>query len=40
MTQEGARAVILAVDDDPDLLALIGKVLATEYEVKDRKSVV
>jgi putative two-component system response regulator len=34
MTQEGARAVILAVDDDPDLLALIGKALATEYEVK------
>jgi len=34
MTQDGSRAVILAVDDDPDLLALIGKVLATEYEVK------
>jgi len=34
MTEEGARPVILAVDDDPDLLALIGKVLATEYEVK------
>jgi putative two-component system response regulator len=31
---EGARAVILAVDDDPDLLGLIGKVLATQYEVK------
>jgi putative two-component system response regulator len=34
MADERARAVILAVDDDPDLLALIGKVLATEYEVK------
>ena len=34
MTHEGARPVILAVDDDTDLLALIGKVLATEYEVK------
>ena len=34
MTEMGARPVILAVDDDPDLLALIGKVLATEYEVK------
>jgi len=34
MTQEGARAVILAVDDDSDLLALIAKVLSTEYEVK------
>ncbi len=34
MTEEGARPVILAVDDDADLLALIGKVLATEYEVK------
>jgi putative two-component system response regulator len=34
MAQEGARPVILAVDDDPDLLALIGKVLSTEYEVK------
>jgi len=34
MTEEGVRPVILAVDDDPDLLALIGKVLATEYEVK------
>jgi len=35
MTQaEAARAVILAVDDDPDLLALIAKVLATQYEVK------
>jgi putative two-component system response regulator len=31
---EGARAVILAVDDDADLLALIVKVLSTEYEVK------
>jgi putative two-component system response regulator len=31
---EGGRAVVLAVDDDPDLLALIAKVLATEYEVK------
>lgn len=29
-----AKPVILAVDDDEDLLALIGKVLATEYEVK------
>ena len=28
------KPVILAVDDDEDLLALIGKVLATEYEVK------
>jgi len=34
MTEQGVRPVILAVDDDPDLLALIGKVLATEYEVK------
>jgi putative two-component system response regulator len=34
MTQESARPVILAVDDDSDLLALIAKVLATEYEVK------
>ncbi len=34
MTQDGARAVILAVDDAEDLLALIGKALSTEYEVK------
>ena len=34
MAKDGARAVILAVDDAEDLLALIGKVLATEYEVK------
>jgi putative two-component system response regulator len=34
MTQDGARAVILAVDDAQDLLALIGKALSTEYEVK------
>jgi putative two-component system response regulator len=35
MAQEGgARPVILAVDDDPDLLALVAKVLATEYEAK------
>jgi putative two-component system response regulator len=32
--EEGARPLILAVDDDPDLLALLAKVLATEYEVK------
>jgi putative two-component system response regulator len=32
--EQGARPVILAVDDDADLLALIAKVLATEYEVK------
>jgi putative two-component system response regulator len=31
---EGARPVILAVDDDPDLLALIAKVLSSEYEAK------
>jgi putative two-component system response regulator len=34
MAQESARPVILAVDDDSDLLALIAKVLATAYEVK------
>ncbi len=34
MAQDGARAVILAVDDAEDLLALIGKALSTEYEVK------
>jgi len=34
MAQEGARPVILAVDDAEDLLALIGKVLGSEYEVK------
>ncbi|HEX9184649.1 MAG TPA: HD domain-containing phosphohydrolase, partial [Burkholderiales bacterium] len=32
--EETARAVILAVDDDPDLLRLISKVLASQYEVK------
>jgi putative two-component system response regulator len=32
--EQGTRPVILAVDDDADLLALIAKVLATEYEVK------
>lgn len=34
MAQDRARPVILAVDDDEDLLALIGKVLSSEYEVK------
>jgi putative two-component system response regulator len=34
VSQDGARPVILAVDDAEDLLALIGKALATEYEVK------
>jgi putative two-component system response regulator len=34
MAQDGARPVILAVDDAQDLLALIGKVLSSEYEVK------
>jgi putative two-component system response regulator len=34
MAQDGARPVILAVDDAEDLLALIGKALSTEYEVK------
>jgi len=34
MSQDGARPVILAVDDAEDLLALIGKALSTEYEVK------
>jgi putative two-component system response regulator len=34
MAQEGARPLILAVDDAEDLLALIGKVLGSEYEVK------
>ena len=34
MAQEGARSVILAVDDAEDLLALIGMVLGSEYDVK------
>ena len=34
MSKESARPVILAVDDDEDLLALIGKALGTQYEVK------
>ena len=34
MSKENARPVILAVDDAEDLLALIGKALSTEYEVK------
>lgn len=34
MSQNATRPVILAVDDAEDLLALIGKVLSTEYEVK------
>jgi len=34
MAQDGARPVILAVDDAEDLLALIGRALSTEYEVK------
>jgi putative two-component system response regulator len=34
VSDKGPRPVILAVDDAQDLLALIGKVLATEYEVK------
>lgn len=34
MSKESARPVILAVDDDEDLLALIGRALGTEYEVK------
>jgi len=34
MAQHGARPLILAVDDAEDLLALIGKVLGSEYEVK------
>jgi putative two-component system response regulator len=34
MSKDGARPVILAVDDAEDLLALIGKALSTEYEVK------
>jgi putative two-component system response regulator len=34
MAQDGGRPVILAVDDAEDLLALIGKVLGSEYEVK------
>ena len=34
MSQDAARPVILAVDDAEDLLALIGKVLGTQYEVK------
>ena len=34
MSQSDARPVILAVDDAEDLLALIGKALATEYQVK------
>ena len=31
---EGGRPIVLAVDDDADLLALIARVLATEHEVK------
>lgn len=34
MSKDGARPRILAVDDAEDLLALIGKVLSGEYEVK------
>ena len=34
MAEGASRAVILAVDDAEDLLALIGKALSTEYEVK------
>lgn len=34
MTQNDTRPVILAVDDAEDLLALIGKALASEYRVK------
>ena len=34
VSQTDARPVILAVDDAEDLLALIGKALATEYQVK------
>ena len=34
MSKESARPVILAVDDAEDLLALIGKALSTQYEVK------
>ena len=34
MAQDGARPVILAVDDAKDLLDLIGMVLGSEYEVK------
>ena len=34
VSQSDARPVILAVDDAEDLLALIGKALATEYQVK------
>ena len=34
MAQDGAKPVVLAVDDAEDLLALIGKVLGSEYEVK------
>jgi len=31
VSQTDTRPVILAVDDDEDLLALIGKALASEY---------
>jgi putative two-component system response regulator len=34
MAQDGARPVILAVDDAEELLAMIGRALSTEYEVK------
>ncbi len=34
MAQDGARAVVLVVDDAEDLRLLIGKVLGTEYQVK------
>jgi putative two-component system response regulator len=34
MTQNDTRPVVLAVDDAEDLLALIGKALASEYRVK------
>ena len=34
MSQTDTRPVILAVDDAEDLLALIGKALASEYQVK------
>ncbi len=34
MAQDGARPLILAVDDAEDLLALVGKALGAEYEVK------
>jgi len=34
VSQTDTRPVILAVDDDEDLLALIGRALASEYQVK------